>query len=501
MATTTPRTPRARVEARRRLLAFASLPVLTLATAIALIPAIDAVGALIVVVPIAVAVGWYIIQRPDHGLYALVFSITVFENDAAGVLGFTDRWYEFAPGLPVQPADILILAIIVGLIVDFNDERRAPRISPWIWLPVPFLLGGMASGVLIGYTAGADLNTLLNSFRIFALLVVMAVMTAITVDRYRLVTRLMNFWFALVTAKCAIGLLGWVLGAGRSLGSTRITFYAPTMNYNSLVLILGVLALALKYGPGAVTRWQWIGLSVATLSLVLAFRRSFWIGLVLGMVLVVLVASGKRGRPWVVLGGALVIAGGALMLNAGGATNSDNPVIQRAEIRDDAEDRYRLDEQTNVFGEIQRHQWTGIGLGVPWEARHPLSLEFGAGRNYTHVAVFFFWLKLGPLGVLGYFALIVATGALGVRLWRLELRHDPRLAAAGLALAIGVLALAVVELTGTFTGASDRFGNAQMLLFGWLSAAVVASEATSRQALEPIKLHAPPTVSGRGRPR
>jgi hypothetical protein len=352
----------------------------------------------------------------------------------------------------------------------------------------------MASGAINGYFAEADLNTLLNSFRVFGLLVVVPLVTAIAVDRYRLVTRLVRFWFALVTAKFVIGVVGWFLGAGRGLGDTRITYYTPTMNYAALLVILAVLALAMKCGPRAVTRAQWIGLTFALLSLTLALRRSFWIGLVLGVVLVVLVASGRRGRPWVILGGALIVAGVAVMLSAGGATNSDNPVIQRAEIRDDAEDRYRLDEQTNVFDEIQRNSWTGLGLGVPWEARHPLSLEFGAGRNYTHVAVFFFWLKLGPIGVLGYATIIAATGLLGTRLWRLDQDRNPQVAAAGLALAVGVLSLAVVELTGTFTGASGRFSTAQMLLLGWLGAAVVAAEARERRGLRPTGLSPDPLV-------
>lgn len=499
MATTTRRTRRSSADPQR-LLELLALPVAALLTAVVLLGAIGVVGPLVILIPVLVAAGLYLVRNPVHALLALVFTITVFENDSSGVLGFTDRWYSFLPGLPVQPGDLLIIAIVAGLALDYNATRQAPRIHPWMWLPAPFLVAGIASGVVTGYLDGADMNTLLNSVRVFALLVVVPLMTAAVVDRFELITRLLRFWFVLVTVKCIIGVIGWFLGAGRGLGSTRITFYSPTMNFYALVVILAVLGLWVRFGRSAVTRGQWIGFAFALASLTLALRRSFWIGLVLGVIIVVLVASGRKGRPLVLLGGAALIAGAFVMLNAGGATNSDNPVVQRAEIRDDAEDRYRLDEQTNVFDELERHPLTGLGMGIPWEARHPLSLEFGAGRNYTHVAVFFFWLKLGPIGVMGYFAIIVATGVLGLRLWQHEQAHDPVLAVAGLALAVGVLALAVVELTGTFTGASDRFSNSQMILFGWLGGAVVAADLRARAATRAGVLARPSDPAGRGRP-
>lgn len=503
MATTTPRRRlpladghgqggKAAIAAR-----IAALTLAAVVTAVVMLPVVRLTGPLILVLLLAAPVGWHLVKRPDHALMTLLVLIVLMEDDSKAFLGQTGLFYEFLPGLPLQPLDLVLGCVTGGLVIGLVKERKPVHVHRWLWVPLPILTCALVWGAVVGYTSGGDLNTLLNSFRVFALLIVTPLAAAATAIRHRMLDSLLRWWFILVSVKALGGVASWLTGQGRAAGTSRITYYTPTMNQLTLIAVLGVLALALRFGRVQVNRWILAGAVASTLSLVLALRRSFWIGLILGVLLVLIIATGRQRRVWLLLGGALIMAGAGLVLSAGGATNSDNPVLQRAEIRNDAEDRYRLDEQANVFAEIERNPLKGIGLGVPWEAREPLSLEFESGRNYTHVAIFFFWLKLGPLGVLGYGALTMVTIGLGLRLWRLEQAHDRWLASAGLGIAIGQIALVVIELSGTFTGASSRFTVAMGLVIGWTAAAVLRSEERHRveeanvvRALPPL----PPTA-------
>ena len=108
-----------------------------------------------------------------------------------------------------------------------------------------------------------------------------------------------------------------------------------------------------------------------------------------------------------------------------------------------------------MTAEIRRHPITGLGLGGRWTATHPLGVEHENGRNYTHVVALWWWLKLGIMGLIAYLAVMAACLAMSWQVWR---RSTDRLfSAAGLAALCGLLALAVVETVGSFTGVDPRF--------------------------------------------
>ena len=108
-------------------------------------------------------------------------------------------------------------------------------------------------------------------------------------------------------------------------------------------------------------------------------------------------------------------------------------------------------------------------IGVPWTARYPLAQALPGGRQYTHVVVFWYWLKLGLLGVFAYLWIMVAGVRTGLRVWRTDL--DPRIQGAGLGLAAALVGLAVAETTGSFTGVEPRETVLLAVMLGWLAAA------------------------------
>jgi O-antigen ligase len=206
-------------------------------------------------------------------------------------------------------------------------------------------------------------------------------------------------------------------------------------------------------------RWMLAGAPLLIASLVLSYRRSFWIAAALGVLLVVLFALSPVGRRLLVPT-ALMIALAIWLLGVS-SFQSQSPIVRRVEslspnsLSKNVEDRYRLDERANVLAEIKHHPIAGLGMLVPWEASaQPLSVEHAGGRQYVHFAALWWWLKLGILGLLAYASLMIATARLAWRVWR---RHTAAIVKAfGLSSMCGVAGLVAAETTATFTGVDLR---------------------------------------------
>ena len=85
-------------------------------------------------------------------------------------------------------------------------------------------------------------------------------------------------------------------------------------------------------------------------------------------------------------------------------------------------------------------------------------------------------MKLGILGLLAYLAVMASMLAMSWQVWRRS--TDPLFSAVGLAVLCGLLALAVVETVGSFTGVDPRF----TALFGALGGLIAVMR---RLALRP----------------
>jgi O-antigen ligase len=284
---------------------------------------------------------------------------------------------------------------------------------------------------------------------------------------------------ALATLKALLGLLVVVLGKGSPVDGSVLTYYEPAANWMMSVVLLSILAAVV--GGVRVPWWALAGAALMVLALVLSYRRSFWIGDALGIVLVVLLGLSSLGRALLVPTALLV--GLAIWALGGVALQSDSPLGQRlgslssSKINAKPDDRYRIDERANVVAEIRRHPVAGLGLGVPWRASaQPLPVEADPTHQYVHFAVLYWWLRLGLLGLLAYVALIGAGLWLSLRVWRAPALPGPA-RAFGLGSLCSMIALVVIETTTTFTGSDPRF---TILFAGQLALlAVLARQADS----------------------
>lgn len=415
-------------------------------------------GLAALLLPIAVMAFVVLLRYPGPVLVAGLGLAIFCETGDFAILPQTGHLYDdTVKGF--MPLDGLLLIAIAGTALQLIQDRRPARLPPAPLALALVLLGlGLVSGILVGREAGVGVGDALLQVHTFVYLAIAPLVAANLVVTDRDVKRIMAGAVILAGVKALIGLFLVVGGRGVTVyDASVLTYYEPTANWVMTVAVLGIVAAAV-----ARVRLPWWALTAAPLmlaSLLLSYRRSFWIADLLGLALVVLLGLSNNGRR-VLLPGVLLI-GAAIWSLGGVAVQSDTPLGQRVQslssskIQAKPEDRYRLDERANVVATLKREPVTGLGFGVGWRAtERPLPVEVNPDHQYVHFAVLYWWLKLGILGLLAYLAFLGAGLVLSFGVWRGG--GDPLLRAFGLGSMCSFVGLAVIETTATFTGPDPR---------------------------------------------
>jgi hypothetical protein len=446
------------------------------------------VGAAVVLVPgrfalvaaavLGLAVALVLLERPAVVLAGVLAAAVLFENESQSLVPAVSEFYRGPP----SALDLMLGVVIAGLAVHVVSRRTTLLLPGRFTLPLVLLATGACAGIVNGRLADANRAALLIDLRGVVYLVVVPVLVASLLSTPRAVRLAVGAAAVIALVKGLEGLATWALGAGRSVEGTTLTFYAAGANFFLVLFVAGVVAALVMRVP--VPLWTKLAALLGVAVIVLSFRRSFWIALPVATFGAVLVASGARLRLLVVPAVAVLAVASYVAVTTYGGPQLSGPVAERFQelspthVRSDPFDRYRFDEAKNVRAELRAHPLAGIGLGVPWTVRYPLPVELDGGRYYTHVVLFWFWLKLGLAGAVAYVWLMVAAVAAGLRIWR---RHaDPLVRAAAVAVAATLPALAVAETTGSFTGADPRFSVIVGGIVGWLAAAAAQAHRPDR---------------------
>lgn len=430
----------------------------TVGTSLLALAATQKLGMKGLLVPLAVVLAIILLYRPVASV-ALVVGLTILcEGESFGVLTFTSTLYQtLYKNLSIL--DGLVVLAIVAVAFDAIRHRRP------LWLPRPLLLPltvlalAMVSGILVGRAAGASLRFIVFSEDILGYLLLLPIAVAnLNIDR-RQAMLLLKGAMALAILKAVLGLIEIFSGQGTAIeGSSTLTYYEPAANWLIMIAALGLFAAVLARERPPL--WMALGSPLLIASLVLSYRRSFWIASVLGLLLVLMLGTTPAGRRMLVPASLFVVV--AIWLLGSISFQSQLPIAKRvaslnpSSLEANAEDRYRLDERANVLAEIDAHPITGLGMTIPWNTTvRSLSLEHPGGRDYVHFAALWFWLKLGILGFIAYVGMIAASVVLAWQAWRRS--HEPMLRAFALASLCGIAGLVVMDTTASFTGVDARF--------------------------------------------
>ncbi|HEX5146012.1 MAG TPA: O-antigen ligase family protein, partial [Conexibacter sp.] len=355
--------------------------------------------------------------------------------------------------------DLIVLLAGCSVAIDLMRRRRQMRVPAALGLPLLLVVLAMLAGIAVTRSDGAGFRDTLFALHVLAYLLVLP-LSIVNLDLSRAQLRtVLKGLIALAVLKAVMGLV--VLASGGSVEidtGTHLTYYEPTANWVIMIALLGCLAALIGAMPRE--RWMAVAIPLLTASLLLSYRRSFWIATVLGLLLLLLLGTTARSRRVIVPATVLV----ALAIWAVGSIEfqAATPLATRAQslapnrLQTNAEDRYRLDERVNVIAEIKHNPVVGIGLQRGWVASaRPLPVEHVDGRQYVHFALLWWWMKLGILGAAAYASLILSGMLLSWRTWRRN--REPLLRCFGLASLCGFAGLVVIETTASFTGVDARF--------------------------------------------
>jgi hypothetical protein len=410
-------------------------------------------------VPLGVVLLVILMRRPLAMVTLTTAAVILCEGPSFGLFGFTSHLYTHVYR-ELTPVDFLVTLTVVSVGLDVVRKRQLARLPRSLAFASSLLALGMIAGAVTGHATGLGLRSVLLGEDVLAYLLLLPLAVAnldIGPDRIRM---LLVGAVGLAGIKAVFGLIEIVGHKGAPIeGVSTLTYYEPTANWLIMLVLLGITAaLVARMRPPL---WMVLCLPLLFASLLLSYRRSFWIAAVLGLLLVVTLSLSPVGRRMLVpVSLMLIIAIWAL--GSVNLQNSQAPIVRRvaslnpSKLEQNAEDRYRLDERANVLAAIRAHPVSGLGMLVPWSASSkPLSVEHPEAREYVHFAFLWFWLRLGILGAFAYLSILAASALLAWRVWRQ--RTEPLFKAFGLASLCGFAGLVTIESTATFTGIDPRF--------------------------------------------
>jgi O-antigen ligase len=482
----------------RRLRAPASSGELALAalaagiTALLTFAGVHKLGTIGVLVPVAVVLVCILLLRPLLAVTLVVTLAVVCEGPQFGILTFTSRLYTQVYG-DISMLDVLVALALVAVGLDVLRHRRAVYVPRQLRLPLAILVIAMIAGVITGYGSGAKLRFALASEHVLAYLLLLPVAVAnLDLDRAQ-VTRLLGGAMALAVVKAVLGLIEVAGNYGEAIeGASTLTYYEPVANWLIMMAILVLFAAVLA--RARLPLWMLLSSPLLIACLALSYRRSFWIGAAVGLLLVLLLGISPSGRRLLMPACLGVVAG--IWLLGSISFQSQLPIVKRvaslapSKLEANVQDRYRLDERANVLNAIREHPITGLGVAIPWAAdAQPLSVDHGQeARQYVHFAALWYWLKLGLLGLFAYVAMMVGSMLLAFQVWRRS--REPPLSVFGLASLCGMAGLVVIDTTASFTGVDGRFTVLFATQVGLL--ALLARTAGSQSPERPLEAIPPP---------
>jgi hypothetical protein len=462
----------------------------------------------------------------------------------------------------IEPVTLLAVLTFFSVVAGRLGAGRPLRLPTVPAFTVMLMAFAGVDGVAVAHGAGvATKGAVLALIPVIELILMVLAVYNLDLSDAQIV-RLLRWGLAMAAVKAVMGLVIMSLGLSADVDTgTTITYYEPTANWLGLMAVLGLLAAGLgdssavsarlssarerlgrarsrgdTYGrplvetrasPGqqwavresiivrpdrvptlgaaaALARWlrtHWgvLVFALAFVCLLLSYRRSFWIGGAVALLILIPLASTPRKRV-MIIPVAMLVGVGIWAIQAVDS-QAVTPIVQRATslqpsaLDANAQDRYRLDERANVVAEIKHNPLVGIGVAVPWVATvRSLGIEHPGGRLYVDFGLLDWWLKMGVLGAASYIAFLVAMATLAVQTWR---HHAIReFQCFGLASLCAVFGLAAIETTAAFTGVDPRFSVLIGAQFGLLA---VLAERRSDSATELVEPHPPHQAGSSGR--
>jgi hypothetical protein len=415
-----------------------------------------------ILLPAALVVLAIVALRPWFLLLA-IFSTTVLlelGKSGLGSLESLSSFYYHKVGNGLTVMNLFFAVLVIAMVVAVYRRRGRFLLAGPLTVALMLVTAATITGAVVAHFAGIGSKAIFEPIVTIAPLILLPIVVVNIAQGRDLLKAMLPLIAVLAGVKALVGLWLALSGRGELVDGHSATYIEPAANWLNMLVLLVLIAAALR--RVRLPLWVWAIAPLAVIELAFSYRRGFWLGALVGIVLVVLLASSSHGRrvliPAVVL---IAVLGWLGLASLGSGSGASNPVVKRLEslqpgkLTLNVQDRYRLDERRNVIANLQEHPVIGLGIAVPWVAPRPLSVQHQGDRTYTHMIVLWYWLNLGLLGLIAYVTLVVSAIGTAFLVWRRHASELVRCAALGLmATLVGSI---VVETTGSFMGVDVRF--------------------------------------------
>jgi hypothetical protein len=360
-------------------------------------------------------------------VYLLIGAATIFESFSLGYPdSITDRVPFFksldsftTSGIPVSPAEILMLLALVILVVKRVGAREKPLALGPLFVPVAFYTFMVLFGLVRGMGTGGDLSLALWEARAQVYLFLAYLLAYNLIQDKGQVKVIVWFFLAGVALKGLLGSWRFLVTLGGDLSRIdEFTTYNSILSHEESLLFALFLALAFTLFLFRSDRRQlkfalWLSLPV-----ILAFlaneRRAGMFALLLCVIIIGLLAYVLlQSRRKLLFVGALVTviflpmyvlafggSGGLLAQPARAVMSQFNPSE-----RDASSDSYRQIETRNLKYNIGLDPALGQGYGKPIQMFEPLpdiSARFSLWEFIPHNTILWVWVRLGLIGFIAF---------------------------------------------------------------------------------------------------
>ena len=396
---------------------------------------------------------------PIRGVYLIFGAALVFEIFP---MNFPDSLTDNVPlflnlnnsnsagfdGLPITPAEILIMVAVIIWIV-------AGRSAGALQKPRPLMLGAYVAYIAVvfgaemrGLISGGDFNISLWELRPQIYGFILFVLAASLVRERKHLLTLGAIFFAAVGFKAILGFYRYFVTLGGDLG-TRESILSHEESYFLGLFLVGTIAVLLWY-----RRWRFalpvLFLSPLVAVVLLENRRrvgmlALWLGLALLVSLAIRYEATMRKVlvPATVVAVVIVVGFMAANWNHGYGTIGQivRPVhsLFEPDPRDALSNAYRDAENANILISYQSSPVIGMGFGRPMIYVYPMadiSNIYPLWNFIPHNTLLWIGMRMGTIGY------IVLFGLLGTALleatWQMRTRSDPLLR--------GVAAFAIIAI-------------------------------------------------------
>jgi O-antigen ligase len=413
----------------------------------------------------AIFLAFVLLKRPEIGLLGILVNSSTLIVEGRPRIPIINKFYLVD----------LVLLILLGLIVlRALVERNFKIIRTPLDRPLIGFFGlALLSTFIAVVNSSVTFSLAIAETRYVAYYLIFFAITSL-VREDRQLRFLLRGMILLATVVAATMIVQFVLGDRVDLIAGRVeTLTTNGTRYSGITRVLppGQSLILIVFVVIAVTLalvkfrlrvlWRYVHLGLLGLSVVLTFNRSFWVGVILALLLLVYLSKRQERRRLAGWGMATILISALIMIPL-----FANPTSRAAQLVSASVERLgtlgstkkTLEDKQSTF----RWRYFEYGYAVPQIISHPLiGLGLGAryrpfvagidyagfdGRGYTHNGHMWIMMKAGLLGYLCFMWLSLAFLFRAFKNWRRI--PDPRMQGSvlGFALAyVGVLVGAIVD--------------------------------------------------------